>query len=711
MTLAETIVAVRADSRQRDTCCPSHEDRRASLSVGRGDDGRVLLKCHAGCSAETMVAAAGLRMADLFPQQREGGRSISPDHTATVQRGCTLAAYAAAKRLPIDFLGTLGVCEISYLRAPAVRMPTFDEHGTEIGACFRVALTGDRFRWRRGAKAGVWGVDRLEAARATDEIVIVEGASDFQTLTYHGIPAYGIPGASSWLEARDAPRLAGLRRIYVVLEPDSGGSTLLRTLGTSRLAGLIHIISLGHKDVSALHCAAPHKFLARYREARAAARPLAAVLAEAEASVHVELLAKCRELAHAPNILTLFTDTIEAAGVVGERRATQLLYLAATSRLLARPVSIVIKGPSAGGKSYLVERVLQFFPTEAYYALTGMSERLLAYDDEPLKHRMLVIQEAAGLAGNFSSCLVRSLLSEGKVRYKTVEKTRDGLRPRLIEREGPTGLIVTTTAVSLHPENETRLLSIPVTDTQEQTQAILQSLAGDRPDTTATTLDRWRDFQRWLETGDRQVVIPYAPRLATQIPPAAVRLRRDFSVVLGLIQACALLHRATRPRDTAGRIVATIADYVSVRAVLADLLADAVERAVPTTTREVVDALQALAGAGGETTHAKVAVYLKLDRSAAWRRVQVAINYGYIVNLEDRRGRTARLQIGVPVPADQTLLPPPDALALDGCRVASASEGIDTPLPVSSTDVQDGLVAPLSERSTLDTSNVERFDL
>ena len=30
--------------------CPTHEDQHASLSVSRGEDGRALLHCHAGCA-------------------------------------------------------------------------------------------------------------------------------------------------------------------------------------------------------------------------------------------------------------------------------------------------------------------------------------------------------------------------------------------------------------------------------------------------------------------------------------------------------------------------------------------------------------------------------------------------------------------------------------------------------------------------------------
>ena len=46
--------------------CPAHEDRNPSLSIAEGDDSRVLLKCFAGCSPESIVASIGVQMTDLF---------------------------------------------------------------------------------------------------------------------------------------------------------------------------------------------------------------------------------------------------------------------------------------------------------------------------------------------------------------------------------------------------------------------------------------------------------------------------------------------------------------------------------------------------------------------------------------------------------------------------------------------------------------------
>ena len=47
--------------------CPAHDDNGPSLSLREGDDGRVLMHCHAGCTTAAVVAAMGLSMSDLFP--------------------------------------------------------------------------------------------------------------------------------------------------------------------------------------------------------------------------------------------------------------------------------------------------------------------------------------------------------------------------------------------------------------------------------------------------------------------------------------------------------------------------------------------------------------------------------------------------------------------------------------------------------------------
>lgn len=53
--------------------CPAHQDRRNSLSAREGDDERILVKCHRGCSYEQITAALNLRPGDLFPDESRPG--------------------------------------------------------------------------------------------------------------------------------------------------------------------------------------------------------------------------------------------------------------------------------------------------------------------------------------------------------------------------------------------------------------------------------------------------------------------------------------------------------------------------------------------------------------------------------------------------------------------------------------------------------------
>ena len=57
--------------------CPVHDDEHASLSIASGEGGRALLHCHAGCSTETVLAALGLKVEQLFPPRTASSSIVS----------------------------------------------------------------------------------------------------------------------------------------------------------------------------------------------------------------------------------------------------------------------------------------------------------------------------------------------------------------------------------------------------------------------------------------------------------------------------------------------------------------------------------------------------------------------------------------------------------------------------------------------------------
>jgi hypothetical protein len=264
------------------------------------------------------------------------------------------------------------------------------------------------------------------------------------------------------------------------------------------------------------------------------------------------------------------------------------------------------------------------------------------------------------------------------LRYATVEKTGAGLKPRLIEVEGPTGLILTTTANSVHPENETRLLSVTMTDTPEQTERVLLAMASDAPTPDAGELDDWRVLNEWLAYGPRTVCIPFATALAKRTYAGVVRMRRDFGAVLTLIKAHALLHRASREQDAVGRVIATLDDYAAVRELIVDIISEGGKAAVSSSVRETVAAVRHLDPCDSRPPSVSaVAKSLGIDESAANRRVSKAIDLGFLVNEEPRLGRPALLRLGEPLPDDSQALPRVEELVNEDCDAAETIHDAD----------------------------------
>lgn len=653
--------------------CPAHDDKNPSLEIKVEND-KILLHCFAGCKTEQILSKAGLKMTDLFLNDKHS--SVDGDIAKSKQQcnGCSLKSYSNLKKIKVGFLKSLSLSDTKYRNEPKIKMPYFDENKVKAAVRYRTNLSGiNNFSWATGAKPLLYGLWKLNEAKEKKYVIVVEGESDCHTLWYKKFPAVGVPGATNWKEERDAKHFDGVEDIYLVLENDEGGKTLLNSLQNSSIADRLKLIPFKkYKDPSGMYIASPKRFEKRMKRRLELAKPLHKYL-EKQKQVEIEQLwQECKEIAESKNILSLFTKDISKIGLVGEEKLVKTLYLALTTRLLDEPVSVAIKGSSSSGKSYTSNEVLKFFPEDSYYPLTAASEKALIHSPESFKNRFIIIYEASGIKQGFQEYLIRSLLSEQRIQYEmTIPVDEGGFTTSKVEKEGPTGLLTTTTEISLHKENETRLLSLSTTDTSEQTQNICTRMAEQNLDGSSENkvdMKAWKSFQKWLAVNETRVIIPYSVPLSKMVDSNAIRIRRDFSKVLNLIKAHAIIHQRNRQKNEDGHIIASGKDYVAVFELVAEVLASGVEATVPKEVRETVEAVENILrdtepdSEVDAVSVTELAKFMGVHKSTVHHRVKKAEALGFLINEEERRGRPARWVIGDAMPKNQGILPAPDKL-------------------------------------------------
>jgi hypothetical protein len=254
--------------------------------------------------------------------------------------------------------------------------------------------------------------------------------------------------------------------------------------------------------------------------------------AEQKAAMRDALWPSVRELAEAPDLLERAVQQVQSMGVVNEHELIKLIYLAAVSRVLAQPINPLVKGASSGGKSFTTTRTLELIGPEFVNHLTSSSALSLVYDERPLAHTVLVIYEANQIQADENdmfAMLLRTLISEGRIVHQTTVEDPDshtGRRVERIVREGPIALVITTTG-ELHAENETRMLSYYISESQEQTRGVIDSLAAQAAGIAGapTDLDVWHDLQRWIALGPNDVVVSFAPQIAKWLTQRCLLLR------------------------------------------------------------------------------------------------------------------------------------------------------------------------------------------
>lgn len=236
----ELLHATKSTDEQFSARCPAHNDTNPSLSIGKGQDGKVLLHCHAGCPFEKIKNAI---------------------HRRVLEQGLTLSEYAAMKMLPLDYLQTEWRLEdVTWQGRPALALSYIEEAASDaIRRKIRLSKDSHDMLWEEGAGTIPYGLWRLEGD--LDVLAITEGESDAQTLAFHDVPVLGISGAKGWKpEFAEYQQVKNARRILLVPDRDNAGNEFVRKVARDIPNKNLVVVPLPTKDVSELHLEHPTDF-------------------------------------------------------------------------------------------------------------------------------------------------------------------------------------------------------------------------------------------------------------------------------------------------------------------------------------------------------------------------------------------------------------------------------------------------------------------
>ncbi|TET82874.1 MAG: toprim domain-containing protein [Desulfobacteraceae bacterium] len=245
---------------------------------------------------------------------------------------------------------------------------------------------------------------------------------------------------------------------------------------------------------------------------------------------------------------------LETLGVTGEETNKLVGYLAAVSRKLDEPLSVLIQSRSAAGKSTLQDAILSLVPEEDYVKYTRITDQALFYKEEDsLVNKILAIEEEVGMGGAAYS--IRNIQSSKKITVAATGKDPGTGKMKTEEYtvNGPVAVMITTTAAELEGETASRFLFLTIDESSKMTQAI------HKMQRQAETLDglvlkkksdhiikKHQNAQRLLKP--MAVVNPFTRYLS--YPNQSLRTRRDHKKYLGLIRTVAYLHQYQRKVKT-----------------------------------------------------------------------------------------------------------------------------------------------------------------
>ena len=192
--------------------CPAHADREASLTLTDGND-RALIKCHAGCSTEEVVIAAGLKMSDLFY-----GDGLPKERWRVYIENREKRKIEAV----YNYASINGDYAYTKVRLEGKKML----FGILSNERFAYGLNGKNKKTFNAVYGSISSIKR--AIERKEPVFIPEGEKDVNTLVKKGYAAFSCGGANDW--NKNVSELCKDADVIVLADNDDPGKKLASTV-------------------------------------------------------------------------------------------------------------------------------------------------------------------------------------------------------------------------------------------------------------------------------------------------------------------------------------------------------------------------------------------------------------------------------------------------------------------------------------------------
>ena len=239
------------------------------------------------------------------------------------------------------------------------------------------------------------------------------------------------------------------------------------------------------------------------------------------------------------NVIDELSGALKKLPLYGLDEQAQLLYLSHFSRLLRKPVSILIKGQSSSGKSHLMSTVGKFLDKKDYLFFSGMSEKAFINSKIDYNEKTLMLGEYAAIKSQEGDSFLRQALTDQKVNRLVSWKQSDG-NTDAIEQEiiAKFNIFMTTTEQSIHLEDENRYLAFSIPNDPQYIQGVNEIQADylNGEITEVVDFDYWHKKSIWFKENIKPVKINYMKDIiATCSNQNQSRLTRDIQKIFSLI--------------------------------------------------------------------------------------------------------------------------------------------------------------------------------